>query len=337
MAKNVNNTMKYVSLVTLTLQNAALGLSMTYSRSRAGELFLASTAVLMAEVVKLVTCLWLVFLEEGSTIKGLTSSLHSVIIQQPLDTLKVCVPSLVYMIQNNLLYVAASHLDAATYQVTYQLKILTTAVFAVTILGRKLGGHQWVALLILLVGVAMVQLAQTVEKGAEVVAALSVTETQPSKQRFLGFSAALMACMLSGFAGIYFEKILKGSNVSVWMRNIQLSLLSLPFGMIACFIYDHKGVSTNGFFNGYDAFVWFLVAQQAGGGLLVAVVVKYADNILKGFATSLAIVLSCIASIYLFNFQLTFQFTLGAAMVIGSVFLYSYILPTPKSTSVEKI
>lgn len=65
------------------------------------------------------------------------------------------------------------------------------------------------------------------------------------------------------------------------MRNIQLSLLSLPFGMIACFIYDHKGVSTNGFFNGYDAFVWFLVAQQAGGGLLVAVVVKYADNILK--------------------------------------------------------
>ena len=56
---------------------------------------------------------------------------------------------------------------------------------------------------------------QTVEKGAEVVAALSVTETQPSKQRFLGFSAALMACMLSGFAGIYFEKILKGSNVSV--------------------------------------------------------------------------------------------------------------------------
>lgn len=59
-------------------------------------------------------------------------------------------------------------------------------------------------------------------------------------------------------------------------------------------------------------------------GLIVAIVVKYADNILKGFATSLAIVISCIASIYIFNFNLTFQFTIGAALVILSIFTYSY-------------
>ena len=40
-------------------------------------------------------------------------------------------------------------------------------------------------------------------------------------------------------------------------------------------------ISEKGFFVGYDNFVWFTVAQNALGGLLVAVVVKYADNILK--------------------------------------------------------
>lgn len=73
-------------------------------------------AVVMAEVVKLVTCLFLVYVEEGSLRKFLYA-VDNIVIKQPIDTLKVCVPSLVYIVQNNLLYVSASHLDAATYQV----------------------------------------------------------------------------------------------------------------------------------------------------------------------------------------------------------------------------
>ena len=38
-----HNKMKYISLVTLTVQNAALGLSMRYARTRPGDMFLSST------------------------------------------------------------------------------------------------------------------------------------------------------------------------------------------------------------------------------------------------------------------------------------------------------
>ncbi|CAB0043147.1 unnamed protein product [Trichogramma brassicae] len=320
--------LKYVSLVTLTLQNALVGLSMRYARTRSGDMFLSSTAVFMAEVVKLITCLVVVFLQEGSFNKFL-NALNNTIIKNPKDTLKVCVPSMVYVIQNNLLYVSASNLDAATYQVTYQLKILTTAFFAVAILKRSLLKIQWGALVMLLLGVILVQLAQsspkTVESGIE-------------QNHLLGFSAALTACFLSGFAGIYFEKILKGSDISIWMRNVQLSLLSLPIGFVTCYLNDGPVIQKHGFFFGYDGFITYLVILQACGGLIVAMVVKHADNILKGFATSLAIVISCVASIYLFEFQLTFKFALGAAFVICSIFMYSHQPAAPsKRLSTERV
>ena len=72
-----------------------------------------------------------------------------------------------------------------------------------------------------------------------------------------------------------------GSDVSVWMRNIQLSILAIPLGVMVCATKHGSAISENGFFHGYDAFVAYLVALNATGGLLVAVVVKYADNILK--------------------------------------------------------
>lgn len=192
------------------------------------------------------------------------------------------------------------------------------------ILRKKLLSTQWASLVSLIAGVALVQLADQ----------KSPTKAGDAEQnRLLGFSAALGACVLSGFAGIFFEKMLKGADISVWMRNVQMSLLSIPLGFATCLISDFNNVTTKGFFHGYDLYVVYLVILQAGGGLLVAMVVKYADNILKGFATSLSIIISCVASIYLFNFRLTVQFAIGASLVIGAIFLYGYMPKQSKPLS----
>ena len=116
------------------------------------------------------------------------------------------------------------------------------------------------------------------------------------------------------------------------MRNVQLSLLSLPIGIVVVMFKHGQDISDNGFFFGYDVFVWYLVVLNATGGLLVAMVIKYADNILKGFACSLAIIITCIVSVFLFGFTLSLQFIAGAAFVIASVFLYGY---QPKKASVS--
>ncbi|GAA6235049.1 UDP-N-acetylglucosamine transporter-like [Lates japonicus] len=154
-----SSRLKYLSLGVLVFQTTSLVLTMRYSRTlqAEGPRYLASSAVVVAEVMKILTCVLLVFKEHSYSMRALNSILRQEIAHKPIETLKLAIPSGIYTLQNNLLYVALSNLDAATYQVTYQLKILTTALFSVSMLGRRLGVYQWLSLLILMAGVALVQ------------------------------------------------------------------------------------------------------------------------------------------------------------------------------------
>jgi len=58
-----------------------------------------------------------------------------------------------------------------------------------------------------------------------------------------------------------------------------------------------------------------VIVLQAIGGLVVAAVVKYADNILKGFGSSISIVISCVLEFLFFDFHPTVKFILGALLV----------------------
>ncbi|XP_066921560.1 UDP-galactose translocator-like [Clytia hemisphaerica] len=313
-----SSNMKYWSLVILIFQNASLILTIRYSRTLSGDMYISSTAVVFAELLKVLVCLVLTY-NEVKDVNRWLNMLYTNIIGDPLTTLKVAVPSLVYVIQNNLQYVAISNLDAATFQVTYQLKVLTTALFSVFMLGKKLSSKQWVSLFMLFVGIAMVQLQPSM---------LQAKKTEVSGQNpYVGFIAVLVSSLCSGFAGVYFEKILKGSGKgpagSVWLRNIQMGSVGVLLGIGGMMVSDYSKIQEKGVFFGYTLLVWIIILMQAFGGLLVAVVVKYADNILKGFATSFAIIVSCIVSIYLFNFILSIQFVLGTVLVMTAIYLYS--------------
>ena len=98
----------------------------------------------------------------------------------------------------------------------------------------------------------------------------------------MGFGSVVIACIFSGFAGVYFEKVLKGSTASVWLRNVQLGLFGSILALIGAYMKEGAQLQEKGFLFGYNNLVWAVVANQACGGLLVAMVIKYADNILKG-------------------------------------------------------
>ena len=182
------------------------------------------------EVVKCLISGGLVLRQEGTL---------AYIFHDTQQLLRSSVPALLYLVQNNLQYLAVSHLHPATYHVTYQLKILSTALLSVytrpstellaqslpsqvLMLGRKLSFDKWVALIMLTFGVVLIvvcTLTSTLSLLADVtVLQLSEMSSSPTKQQSngsinlpVGIFCTLISTLSSGCAGIYFELMLKGA------------------------------------------------------------------------------------------------------------------------------
>ncbi|TBU35994.1 nucleotide-sugar transporter-domain-containing protein [Dichomitus squalens] len=325
--------LKYVSLVTLAVQNALLTLIMHYSRVSTApqHTYSAGSAVLMVELLKGFISLCVAFARLDSLNGASGSSVWNPRVLfyrfrrlgkevfRP-DCWKLSIPAILYVIQNNLQFVAVSNLEAATFQVSYQMKILTTAAFSVVLLRKKLSPTKWLALLFLAIGVGIVQIQNGSPSGH--------SASKNDMNAFKGFMAVVMACFTSGLAGVYFEMVLKNSQADLWVRNVQLSLFSLLPALvpIICSNSTPSGPAPgwlNQLFANFGVWAWATVLIQVLGGLLTALVIKYADNILKGFATSLSIVISFLASVALFDFQMTVTFILGSTVVLVATWMYN--------------
>lgn len=125
----------------------------------------------------------------------------------------------------------------------------------------------------------------------------------------------------------HFCVAIAGTEKSVWLRNVQLGGYGTVIGLVTVHLSDRAVVQQRGFLYGYDWAVWTCVALQSVGGLLVAVVVRYADNVLKGFATSIAILVTSVLSVLFFGVHLGVLFAFGALLVAASSFLFSDVVP----------
>lgn len=192
---------------------------------------------------------------------------------------------------------------------------MTTALFSVYMIKKRVTVIQWISLIHLTIGVILVQWPTSQAK---------IIKTD-SMNQWIGLASVLASCIISAFTGVYFEKILKQGSQSIWIRNAQLSFSSVIFSLIMLFVQDGDSIVKYGFFQGYNFTTWLVIFLHAFGGLVVSFVIKYSDNILKGFATSISIVLSTIVSyFFLKDYVPSFFSLLGSGMVIMATITYAY-------------
>lgn len=157
----------------------------------------------------------------------------------------------------------------------------------------------------------------------------SLLKGDADSNAFIGVIAVVIEVTLSGFASIYFEKVIKTDpqQLGIWERNFQLALGSFPV-YLAFIAADTDGSIGQG----WSMMAFVLASLGAAGGLLVALSIKYGDSILKTLATTGAIVLTGILDHAFLAGPLTPAMMIAAVQVIISICNYTFDT-TPESGS----
>jgi UDP-sugar transporter A1/2/3 len=311
-----------------------------------GKRYLTSTAVFLNEMVKLAISLTMALYDVSKAAPpsmpatSLFFSLTSAVFSG--DSWKLAIPASLGVLSSSLQYIALSNMQAASFQVTSQLQFFTTAIFGLMVLRRSIAPQKWGLLLLLLVGVALVQIPDAnsdqmtlQDESASLHFPRSLEEWKAAKgissnlhkrsatyegieediqtadphlNPTLGLLAIIGAALASGLGGIYFEKVLKDSSnhTSLWVRNVQLAIYSVfPALFIGVVFRDGDTISNGGFFQGYNWAVWTTIVVHALGGILSTFSISSSQRDPKSLATTISTVLSILASIYLFDFELT--------------------------------
>jgi len=242
---------------------------------------------------------------------------------------KLAPPALMFALQNQILFVAVHNLDPPVFQALTQLKILFAGVFSYVLLNKRLSQVQWVALLLLASGAALVQVEASMCK--------VVSNKNEEADPFWGLVAVITMSVMSGLAGCYTEKMLKTEKLPMWLQSAEVAGFSIVVLTFMCFWsrvsvtsqdtidLGSKRTEVGGLMKGFVPLTWVVVAVMSLGGLIVVAALRYADNVMKGMSVVASLVLSGMWSALAFGTSLSAIFVLATIVICAAMFLYQAV------------
>lgn len=216
------------------------------------------------------------------------------------------IPSLLYLLSNNLQMVAIVNLNTVVYQIMLQLKIMWTMGFMFLILRKRLD-------------------CEAVLKNIQVAftATILIFETSHGKKIM---SSTLTSCVLmlvatnlSSVASVLSEKLLKNNETGFCTRNIQFSLSSILFQLIYAYTANERIYIAHG-----SLLVYSLGFMSALYGLGSALIIKRFDNIVKVLSVVASLILNVMYNCWVGEIELTMIVGISVASSVLSVGLASH-------------
>jgi len=316
------SSVRLVVLVILCLQNTIYTLCRRFSLGVLNEQYNKYEVLLVAEGIKIVFAMCMIW-----NIPGYEKNFLSKMSAMAAKSWKMCVLAGLYGAMNILSFIALRNIGAGMFTIFAQLKILSTASFSAIILQRHYSMAKWRALISLIFGVLLF---------SEPIWGTDSGPKHESANTLLGTICVMIEVTLSGFASIYFEKVIKSDTeqYGIWERNFQLAFWSFP--LYVGFIFFGPGADPSNIGAGWSAMAFSLSALGASGGLLVALSIKYGDSVLKTLATTSAIILSAICDHIWLGGPLTLVMCIAAAQVIISIGNYAFDA-TPAHSTIKEV
>ena len=331
--------------VLLTMMSTLQSIVVQFSKVGGRVHFHIPTAVFLTESVKLVVSGSLYLWRHRQPAASRTrepADATSTPLARLMGVVAYAFPALLYLIQNNLTLRAMELLDPPTFQLWVCFRLLPAAVFTRVLLKRSLTLHQWLALLLLMVGMGITTLPSPAVRGrllaiahavqhshlqhshqhANVSSSKSIEPTEQSEGLMDNTTRGALILIVNGFisgaSGVINEWLLKHQDPSLDfnMKNMRIYAWGMLFGL------PMIRPPWDGGLRGFGVMGWVVVCTNAALGLTVALVLKFADNLIKNFASSAAVILSALISTVLFGYVIKNSFMMGAIVVCCSFILY---------------
>lgn len=244
------------------------------------------------------------------------------------------VPALLNALESNLNYVVLRYLDAATVSVLWNLKILLTAVLFRYVLKHPLSELHKLAIVLLVLGVLT---SQSDRFRSYSVVAQKTERDDHSQHVLLGLFLALVGVTLSSCTSVFAEWTFKRqSDCPFLWQSLQMYGFGVLFNALGLLLVDGELLLSGGFFHGYSGWTVAVVVVNSIGGIFMACILKYLDNIACVYSHSMAMMFTTFLSMLFFAFSPSLEFGCGLGVLIISMYLYHHPLaqvPPEEGTS----
>ena len=317
-----NDGLSSTAIVNMSLLALQFGLQPILVKKFTPQTIVRSSVVFVQEVVKFIMAGAIYFSGTSKTAREADFEEWSIKTWFAIAGL----PAFLYTVQNIFTLMAQQNIEALTFNVLNQTKILSAALSCYLILGKQQSKMQMLSLCLLVFSTLVIEriinpASLFLLDGRERAFALGNTlkdvcgaflSLRSGNRRVThGVAPLLVASMISGTAGALTQLSTQGGARRAWggdestqpvsrpPRNAYLFSMELSVASIVLLLFS-LGCSSNGrsvlqsrsFFDNWTLHTFIPVMTNSIGGILVGLVTKHAGSVRKGFALIFGLLLS---------------------------------------------